>query len=148
LKFKAKDGVQPGAQSPLEHVDFDYPGRKEVQALLTNGVIIIDSTCGDTHLTSSAPKASFIEQNRPNPFGASHSQTTDIPFTVGSDDTQVSLRILDMTGSEVLTLVSGTYARGRYSAKLDASQLPSGTYMYEYRAGKAKPQMKKLVIGK
>ncbi len=148
LKFKAKDGVQPGAQSPLEHIDFDYPGRKEVQAMLTNGVIIIDSTCGDTHLSAASPKASFIEQNRPNPFGVSLSQTTSIPFTVGTDDTPVSLRILDMTGSEVLTLINGTYARGRYSAKLDASQLPSGTYMYEYRAGTSKPQVKKLVVGK
>jgi hypothetical protein len=148
LKFKAKEGVQPGAQSPLDHIDFDYPGRKEVQAMLTNGVIVVDSTCGDTHLTASSPKASFIEQNRPNPFGASLSQTTSIPFTVGTDDTPVSLRILDMTGSEVLTLINGRYARGHYSAKLDASQLPSGTYMYEYRAGASKPQVKKLVIGK
>jgi hypothetical protein len=148
LKFKAKEGVQPGAQSPLTHVAFDYPGRKEVQALLTNGVIVIDSACGNTHLSASSPKASFIEQNRPNPFGASQSNVTEIPFTVGDDDTPVSLRVLDMTGNEVLTLIRGTYARGRYTAKLDASQLPSGTYMYEYRAGSSKPQVKKLVVGK
>lgn len=148
LTFKAHDGVAPGAQTILAHQSFDYPGRKEVQAVLTSGVIVIDSTCGETHLNVSSPKASFIEQNRPNPFGVSLSQTTNIPFTVGTDDTQVSIRILDMTGSEVLTLVNGIYARGRYSAELDASQLPSGTYMYEYRAGAGKPQVKKLVVGK
>lgn len=148
LTFKAHEGVAPGAQTILAHQSFDYPGRKEVLAVLTSGVIVIDSTCGDTHLSATSPKASFIEQNRPNPFGISLSPTTDIPFTVGSDDTPVSLRILDMTGNEVLSLVRGTYARGRYSAKLDASQLPSGTYMYEYRAGSSKPQVKKLVVGK
>lgn len=148
LIFKAHDGVAPGAQTVLAHQTFDYPGRKEIQAVLTSGVIVIDSTCGDTHISAAAPKASFIEQNRPNPFGISLSPVTEIPFTVGSDDTHVSLRILDMTGNVVVSLVNGIYSRGRYAARLDASQLPSGTYMYEYRAGAGKPQVKKLVVGK
>ncbi len=147
LTFRSSPNVIPGAQTTLDHIDFSYPGRKEVQALLTGGIIIIDSTCGNTHLVAGAPKASYIEQNRPNPFGAL-SGFTEIPFTVFGEHTTVLLRILDVTGNEKLRLIDGEYPEGRYTIRLDADRLPAGTYFYEYSTSNSRPVTKKLVIGK
>ena len=148
LEFKPLDKDRPGAQTTLTHSDFSYPGRKEVEALLTDGVIVIDSACGNTHLLSGTATGTFVDQNHPNPFSIAMGSST-IPFDIGSDDVAVTIRILDMTGREVARPIDNqSFKRGRYSVVVDALQFTSGSYFYEFHAGSLKPQIKKMVIGK
>ncbi len=67
-----------------------------------------------------------LTQNFPNPFNP----TTRIEYTLvaGSD---VSLKVYDMTGRLVQTLVNETQTRGVYSIDFDARGLASGVYVYE-----------------
>jgi hypothetical protein len=90
-------------------------------------------------------------QNMPNPFGSkSGNNETQIPFDIGFDNTPVTIRILDVSGHEVLRPIDNIlFSQGRYTAKVNASSLGSnGTYFYEFRAGDAKPVFKKMVVSK
>ncbi len=71
-----------------------------------------------------------LSQNYPNPFNA----TTKIKFSVGKEGL-TTLKVYDMLGREVATLINETLAMGTYDVEFDASNLPTGTYIYELRSG-------------
>jgi hypothetical protein len=78
------------------------------------------------------PAGFVLEQNYPNPFNAA----TTIRFHVpGGTVHALSLRIIDILGLTVATLVDGPVEPGRHSVVFDASGLPSGVYFYEFRTG-------------
>ncbi len=150
LTFRAHEKNIVGAMSTLEHERFDYPQRKEVQALLTNGVIVIDSTCGATHVEAgAAPKANFIEQSSPNPASISAGGTS-LLFKIAEDGTPVTLRIIDVTGNEVARPLDDIYfTQGAYRLKVDGAMIKtSGMYFYEFRAGTDKPVIRKMMLAK
>jgi hypothetical protein len=77
------------------------------------------STTGTTEFT--------LGQNYPNPFNPS----TTVAFTLGTQS-QVTLRLLDVTGKEVKTVVSNeAMASGPHSVTIAADDLASGSYVYE-----------------
>lgn len=76
----------------------------------------------------SVPQDVFAVKNYPNPF----SQRTTIEFTL-PQTARVSLRVLNMMGEEVLTVLSETMHAGIHQADVDARQLSSGIYLYELR---------------
>ena len=65
-------------------------------------------------------------QNFPNPFNPSTSISYRLP-----KDGFVSLKVYDMLGKEVATLVSESKAKGQYAVNFDASGLTSGIYIYQ-----------------
>ena len=71
------------------------------------------------------PTAYSLNQNYPNPFNPS----TTIEFAL-PNGRYVSLKVFNVLGKEVATLVSSELSAGRHKARLDASDLPSGTYFY------------------
>ncbi|MBI2428022.1 MAG: CHRD domain-containing protein, partial [Ignavibacteriales bacterium] len=71
-----------------------------------------------------------LAQNHPNPFNP----TTNIAFALAKDEF-VSLKVYDMLGKEIATLVNGKQTAGAYSVPFDASSYPSGIYFYTLRAG-------------
>jgi hypothetical protein len=71
-----------------------------------------------------------LMQNYPNPFNPS----TNIPFDLPSR-TYVSLKVYDVIGREVATIVSGEMSAGSYTRIWDASNIPSGIYCYRLQAG-------------
>jgi hypothetical protein len=84
-----------------------------------------------------------LAQNYPNPFNPS----TTISFSLAKES-NVSLRIFDLLGQEIVTLVNNEFMQaGSYSYKFDASSLASGTYVYRLEAG-AFVQTKKMTLSK
>lgn len=69
-----------------------------------------------------------LSQNYPNPFNPS----TSINYQI-KENGFVSLKIFDMLGREVANLVNETQDEGQYSVSFDASNLPSGVYIYSLR---------------
>lgn len=72
-----------------------------------------------------------LGQNYPNPFNPA----TTLQFSVAKFGL-VSLKVYDMLGREVTTLVHNTLDAGQYSVSFDASNLPSGVYFYRLTAEK------------
>jgi hypothetical protein len=67
-------------------------------------------------------------QNYPNPFNP----TTTIPFTLAKRGF-VELKVYDIQGREVMTLVSETMDQGQYNVPLDATGFATGTYFYRLK---------------
>ena len=84
-------------------------------------------------VTMPVPQAFQLDQNYPNPFNPATTISYSIP-TPGF----VTLRIYDLTGHEVRTLINETQAAGTHKVDFDAGQLSSGIYFYELNAGGSK----------
>ena len=79
---------------------------------------------------SSRPKEFHLNQNYPNPFNPSTTIQFDLPKTG-----QVTLKVFNVLGEELATLVSNRLPAGSYSYEWDASSLASGVYLYRLQAG-------------
>ena len=110
------------------------------QAINTAAVLSVEST------SLSAPTKFTLEQNYPNPFNPS----TMIEYQIPKSEF-VSLKIYDVLGREVTTLVNKQESPGKYSVEFNADELPnkltSGVYFYTLRAGSF-VKTKKLILMK
>jgi glycosidase len=86
------------------------------------------------------PDGFELLQNYPNPFNPS----TKIKFQI-PDLGVVTLKVYDVLGKEVATLVNEERPSGSYEVNFDASQLPSGIYFYKLSAGTFE-QTKKMIL--
>ncbi len=87
------------------------------------------------------PSAFDLKQNYPNPFNPS----TLISYSV-QKETFVTLKVYNMLGQVVNTLVSGTKAPGQYEVSFNGSRLPSGMYIYQLRAGNFEKSVKMQLL--
>lgn len=101
---------------------------------------VITSTSERT--AKSQPERFHLSQNYPNPFNPS----TIIRFQTVTDGL-VTLRVFDVLGREVGTLVNETKLAGEYIARFDARTLSSGVYFYRLSAGDY-ADTKKLIVAK
>jgi hypothetical protein len=89
-----------------------------------------------------APMEFSLEQNYPNPFNPK----TTIGYSI-DEDSFVELRIFDILGRELATLVQGNQKIGRYRVVFDATGFASGVYFYQLNAG-GQVRTKRLVVVK
>ncbi|MGA3286710.1 MAG: T9SS type A sorting domain-containing protein [Bacteroidota bacterium] len=76
------------------------------------------------------PDAFGLKQNYPNPFNPTTTVSFDIPF-----QTYVSIKVYNLVGQEVATIVSENMAAGSYSKIWNAASMPSGVYFYRLQTG-------------
>ena len=86
-----------------------------------------------------------LEPNTPNPFRS----TTRIPFTLDADS-HVTIRVYDVTGALVTTLLDGPLAQGSHDVNwegvdVNGRRVASGAYFYTLTTGKAM-QSRKMVL--
>jgi hypothetical protein len=112
-------------------VAFDFNGNRgkfsdEVSILITSV---------DGEKTASAPKEFSLYQNYPNPFNPDTRISYDLPKAAS-----VSLKIYNLMGQEVVTLVDEQQPAGSYTVRWDATnnfgiRVASGVYLYLLKAG-------------
>jgi hypothetical protein len=86
------------------------------------------------------PKEFRLFQNYPNPFNPS----TSISFSLPSNSF-VSLKVFDLTGREVATIVSEELPAGKYARQWNAHGISNGVYYYRIQAGSF-TETKKLML--
>ena len=74
---------------------------------------------------NNVPNLFLLDQNYPNPFNPS----TNIRFSLATEG-ETSLRIYNLLGNEVATLVSERLSSGTYDVRFDGSDLSTGMYFY------------------
>ena len=79
---------------------------------------------------NTVPTKFALSQNYPNPFNP----TTSISYSI-PQNSFVSLKVFDVLGQEVATLVNEEKSVGNYDVSFDASGIPSGMYFYRLQAG-------------
>jgi hypothetical protein len=88
-----------------------------------------------------------LQQNYPNPFNPS----TKISFSLAADS-KVLLKIFNILGQEVMTLVNSNISSGNHSIEFDGSELNSGVYLYKLDAtgidGTSFSSIKKMILTK
>ncbi|MCX8105765.1 MAG: YCF48-related protein [Ignavibacterium album] len=87
------------------------------------------------------PYQFILHQNYPNPFNPNTMISWQSP--VGSHQT---LKVYDILGNEIVTLVDEYREAGRYKVEFDASTLPSGVYVYKLTAGSFVSSKKMIVV--
>jgi hypothetical protein len=92
-------------------------------------------------LNTGIPASYSLSQNYPNPFNP----TTNIKYSI-TQQAQVSLKIFDVLGREVQTLVNQNQKAGSYAVNFNASRLASGVYIYRLEAGDFVKSMKMMLI--
>jgi len=110
------------------------------------GCVINGKVYGDTNYVTSVREDDVTEmkyelyQNYPNPFNPITSIEYSIPL-----DSHVSLKVYDILGNEVATLVNESILPGSYQVSFDASGLASGVYFYRLQTG-IYSQSRKMII--
>ncbi|HVN48737.1 MAG TPA: YCF48-related protein, partial [Bacteroidota bacterium] len=112
----------------------DYSGNESPE-------LNIGTITGVEQETSQLPHAYSLEQNYPNPFNPS----TQIQFSIKQTGS-VLLKVYNLMGQEVETLVSQTMEPGTYTVQFNASSLASGMYFYRLQSGTYVATKKMLMI--
>jgi len=86
------------------------------------------------------PDEYLLEQNYPNPFNPSTSIKYQMP-----ENGFVTIKVYDMLGNEVATLVNEVQEAGNHSVEFDAATVSSGIYFYIMQAGNF-TQTKKMTL--
>jgi Secretion system C-terminal sorting domain/Carboxypeptidase regulatory-like domain len=146
------NGLAPGSYS----VTVDNLGSTESPAstvlLLYNNIIYnyspvtatidfsLSSTTGVETTVSMQPEKFELSQNYPNPFNP----TTTINYAIKQPGIVV-LKVYNIVGQEIQTLVNGYQSAGRYQVTLNADYLSSGVYFYRLQSS-GNTSMRKMVL--
>ncbi len=120
----------------IRAVDAAYVGSDVASGIFTIG----KPTSVETQ--NNIPVVHSVEQNYPNPFNP----TTTIRYSVPKEEL-VTLKVYNIIGEEVATLVNGIKQAGNYNLVFDASNFSSGVYLYRLQAGNF-TQVRKMIITK
>jgi len=91
---------------------------------------------------SNNPETYSLEQNYPNPFNPS----TSIQFRI-PENSFVTLKIYNVLGKEITTLVNEKLNTGKYEIEWNASEYPSGVYFYQLKTNDF-AETKKMILVK
>ncbi|HEY5123242.1 MAG TPA: T9SS type A sorting domain-containing protein [Ignavibacteria bacterium] len=114
-----------------------------------DGTILKTVTGGTTFISpvsTELPTKYSLYQNYPNPFNPTTKIKFDIaPLSRGAGGVLTSLKVFDITGREIQTLVNEKLNPGTYEVTFDGSNYASGVYFYQLRSGEF-VETKKLVL--
>jgi len=116
-----------------------------------NGTVLHTTNGGITSIDDNNqmnPIEFILSQNYPNPFNP----VTKIKYSIPSatlrqaqSDIKITLKVYDVLGKEIATLVNEAKPAGTYEVEFDASDLTSGIYFYQLKAGDF-VETKKMVL--
>jgi len=128
-----------------KHLEVDFWGFTIMQlyGCVIDGTVYGDTSFYPTQVELENPtNADYrLHQNYPNPFNP----TTRIDYSIPNEGL-VNLRVYDILGNEVATLVNERKQPGNYSTTFDAANLPSGIYIYRIVSGNFQATKKMILL--
>ena len=144
----------------IHHVNFGYHLKGRMDSLsipcsiltpsytgsVTNSAVdffvkYLQSTVTEATNGKALKKEFHLAQNYPNPFNPA----TRIDYKVGFSG-HVTLKIFDILGNELVTLVNEVQPQGDYQVTFNASKLPSGIYFYSFKSGNFSSAKKMILL--
>ncbi len=132
--------------SSVTCIDSLFPGYFNLRAEITVGEYVYWTDSVNLIVTGvkdnvPIPLDFKLSQNYPNPFNPS----TTLTFVIGHSSF-VTLKIYDVLGKEVATLINEEKPAGTYEVTWNAGNLPSGVYFYQLKAGSYSATKKLLLL--
>ncbi|MGA7306172.1 MAG: T9SS type A sorting domain-containing protein [Rhodothermales bacterium] len=132
--------VPPAPGEPYQRYRV-YAFKNNVASAYSNEVQMI-ATSLYKYLSDETPETVELSANYPNPFNP----TTEIAFSI-PEKTHVSLSVFNQRGQEIAKLLDRQLPAGKHSVVFNASEYPSGTYIYRLKAGSFQ-QTRQMVLVK
>ena len=132
---------------PVFGVDVDEDGDTDILTTASTGnkVTWLENTTIITHLEDESyniPDQFHLYQNYPNPFNPTTKISYQIPETGF-----VSIKVYDVLGNNIATLINGQKPKGKYEVEFDAIGLTSGIYYYQLKTDEF-VETKKMILMK
>ena len=129
-----KIGFVPGFGTTTEPKIYSYSDSKVLTGKYTYRLKQIDfdgsfEYSKEVEVEVYVPFKFLLEQNFPNPFNPSTKIKYSVPQT-----SQVQIKVFDLLGKEIETLVNEEKPAGTYEIEFNAANLPSGVYFYQLKA--------------
>jgi hypothetical protein len=144
----------PGAGTTLQQHHYEWTDTKVTDGNYNYRLRLVDlsgtntysnaitvTVSGVTGVNGSLPTEFALQQNYPNPFNPTTVISYQLPVA-----SYVTLKVYDMLGREVATLMNGAQDAGYKSVEFSAANLPSGIYTYKLTAGTFVEVKKMLMI--
>jgi hypothetical protein len=132
----AKEGGVVAFGFPFETI---YP--QDIRTMIISKILIFFSMISSAGKEASLPHKIVLEQNYPNPFNP----TTAISYQLSAVST-IALKVFDVLGREVATIVNDKEQPGTHTVRWDASHVPSGVYYYRLEANNVRLTKRMLVL--
>jgi hypothetical protein len=135
---------------PVGDIEIHPTTRELVAGTYGRSMYKIDLNLIPTNVESSEPIVSefYLEQNYPNPFNPSTKIKFTIPNVIASgtkQSQQVLLKVYDILGNEISTLVNEEKPAGTYEVEFHSEGLTSGVYFYKLQVADLS-QTKKMIL--
>jgi len=111
-----------------------------VQTVGETGAFLEEEPDNLISINPDIPKEYYLDQNYPNPFNPVTKIRYDLPF-----DGKVNIRIYDINGRLIFTLINENKTAGRYEMEFNGDNLSSGVYYYKIESGSFY-QVRKMIL--
>ena len=150
-----------GVDWTKQYFDMTYPNdleisniysfdNKTIWAVGKRGVVLKATYTPDSVTTVKnekfVPLKYSLQQNYPNPFNPTTTIQYTIPIVKAENNVSVQLKVYDILGREVATLVNKQQSPGKYSVQFNAKGLNTGIYFYTIKVGSFISTKKMLLI--
>ena len=141
-KGKGQFAYIAGRPYKFNHADL----RTNMQKILVDGMGEVVGVNDKTD--ENIPLKFELSQNYPNPFNPSTTIKYSIPVETfrGTASQKVTLKVYDVLGKEVTTLVNKEQSAGGYEVEFNAKKITSGVYFYKLQAGSFTETKKMLLL--
>jgi hypothetical protein len=154
---KINELTEPSASfQPVTIYDLNKDGKKDIllpmdkyvdpNTIVFSYLLVQNPVSSVNEDNVNAPNQYELYQNYPNPFNPTTKIQYSIPKDGVSEKQEVKLVIYDLLGSEVVTLVNEEKSAGNYEVEFNASNLPSGMYIYKIQTNNFSDTKKMILL--
>ena len=148
VSVQGNTSTSPSVSIPLNALDKEIhivlelhdSGNPSLYAYRRVIINVSDNTSIEKLESNMIPKTFKLHQNYPNPFNPETAFSYELP-----NNSFVTLKIYNILGQEVITLVDEKQPAGKYHLQWNASNFPSGVYLYNLHAG-GFTEIKKMLL--